>query len=71
MLTWMLSDGILHAFPYNSLDWVDWEDDVIRNLSKLPNAPARLENLCNGLNCRPPWLRDEENFVIFKPLKQP
>ena len=68
MLTWMLSDGILHAFPYNSLDW---EDDVIRNLSKLPNARLRLENLCSGLNCRPPWLGDEEIFVIFKPLKQP
>ena len=38
MLTWMLSDGILHPFPYNSLDW---EDDVIRNLSKLPNAPVK------------------------------
>ena len=44
MLTWMLSDGILHAFPYNSLDWVDLEDDVIRNLSKLPNAPAKAGN---------------------------
>ena len=41
MLTWMLSDGILHTFPYNSLDWADWKDDVIRNLSKLPNAPAK------------------------------
>ena len=41
MLTWMLSDGIVHAFPYNSFDWVDWEDDVIRNLSNLPNAPAK------------------------------
>ena len=27
-----------HTIPF---DWIDWEDDVIRNLSKLPNVAAK------------------------------